>query len=440
MLIWYAGYVFFMKYNETVEKHLKQLISRGKVNNLQINPKMIPVESQETVGKIVNQLSTYTVDRKFSAPTMNIDSNKLRPSVFQMMIHTIDPLTDEFLCKPDRPKSVASDRVPSITKRMNNLENYANFLPPLGSTLISLAESNLPKCSQCQEKLELQSRYLDADTLSIRSTLFQQQPTITSQARQTGSLLTNVATITLPDAKSVTLYGLTGSDVKRSSSSLLADKVKESLEETAKEPLDLSWPNLWHKRISYILLAPIIFPLWLTLPDVRRPEKRRWFVCTFAGSIIWIAFYSYLMVWWATLVGETLGIPSEIMGLTFLAAGTSIPDLVTSVLVARKGYGDMAVSSSVGSNIFDITVGLPLPWFLYTLFKGSVKVNSSGMVCSILILFMMLLFLIIIIPAFRWRLNFGLASVMFALYWAFIAVSLLLEYGVIKCADLMSFL
>lgn len=45
------------------------------------------------------------------------------------------------------------------------------------------------------------------------------------------------------------------------------------------------------------------------------------------------------------------------MGLTILAAGTSIPDLITSVIVARKGLGDMAVSSSVGSNIFDITVG-----------------------------------------------------------------------------------
>lgn len=45
------------------------------------------------------------------------------------------------------------------------------------------------------------------------------------------------------------------------------------------------------------------------------------------------------------------------MGLTILAAGTSIPDLITSVIVARKGMGDMAVSSSVGSNIFDITVG-----------------------------------------------------------------------------------
>lgn len=56
-------------------------------------------------------------------------------------------------------------------------------------------------------------------------------------------------------------------------------------------------------------------------------------------------------------MGDTFRMPSEIMGLTFLAAGTSIPDLITSVLVARKGFGDMAVSSSVGSNIFDVSVG-----------------------------------------------------------------------------------
>ena len=52
-----------------------------------------------------------------------------------------------------------------------------------------------------------------------------------------------------------------------------------------------------------------------------------------------------------------MGISEEIMGLTILAAGTSIPDLITSVIVARKGLGDMAVSSSVGSNIFDTTIG-----------------------------------------------------------------------------------
>jgi sodium/potassium/calcium exchanger 2 len=57
----------------------------------------------------------------------------------------------------------------------------------------------------------------------------------------------------------------------------------------------------------------------------------------------------------------------QVMGLTFLAAGTSIPDLITSVIVARKGFGDMAVSSSVGSNIFDVTVGCVI--YVYQMYK-----------------------------------------------------------------------
>nr|CAD7266531.1 unnamed protein product [Timema shepardi] len=132
------------------------------------------------------------------------------------------------------------------------------------------------------------------------------------------------------------------------------------------------------------------------------------------------------MVWWANVAGETAGIPPEVMGLTFLAAGTSIPDLITSVIVARKGFGDMAVSSSVGSNIFDVTVGLPVPWLLYGIIKGKpVEVNSVGMVCSIAILFMMLLFVIMSIACFRWRMNKGLGFTMFLLYFVFVAVSLI---------------
>jgi Ca2+/Na+ antiporter len=71
------------------------------------------------------------------------------------------------------------------------------------------------------------------------------------------------------------------------------------------------------------------------------------------------------MVWWAKEISVTMEIDDEIMGLTVLAAGTSIPDLITSVLVARKGYGDMAVSSSVGSNLFDVTIGYDLYYLLH---------------------------------------------------------------------------
>ncbi|CAB3229104.1 unnamed protein product [Arctia plantaginis] len=122
-------------------------------------------------------------------------------------------------------------------------------------------------------------------------------------------------------------------------------------------PLDMSWPSGFRKRLTYLLVAPIVFPLWITLPDTRTPRGKGLFPITFIGSIVWIAFFSYLMVWWANVAGATAMVPPEVMGLTLLAAGTSVPDLITSVIVARKGFGDMAVSSSVGSNIFDVTVG-----------------------------------------------------------------------------------
>ena len=43
-------------------------------------------------------------------------------------------------------------------------------------------------------------------------------------------------------------------------------------------------------------------------------------------------------------------------------------------MVARDGHGDMAVSNSIGSNVFDILLGLGLPWFLST----TVKPNGAG--------------------------------------------------------------
>ncbi|XP_033029663.1 sodium/potassium/calcium exchanger 2-like [Lacerta agilis] len=209
----------------------------------------------------------------------------------------------------------------------------------------------------------------------------------------------------------------------------------EEEEEDEDQPLSLAWPDTPRKQITYLAILPIVFPLWATLPDVRNPKSKKFFPLTFFGSISWIAVFSYLMVWWAHQVGETIGISEEIMGLTILAAGTSIPDLITSVIVARKGLGDMAVSSSVGSNIFDITVGLPLPWLLYAVINNfvPVAVSSNGLFCAIVLLFIMLLFVILSIAACKWRMNKILGFTMFGLYFVFLIVSVLLEDRIIVC-------
>lgn len=140
--------------------------------------------------------------------------------------------------------------------------------------------------------------------------------------------------------------------------------VEEDMEgvwESLKPPRDggaLAW-------IKYLIVLPLVAAMTFTIPDTQRPGMSKWCYVSFALSIIWIGAFAYLMVIWTEVIGATIGIPSVVMGYTLLAAGTSVPDLLSSVIVARRGYGDMAVSSSIGSNIFDILVGLPVPWLLY---------------------------------------------------------------------------
>ncbi|KAK6106012.1 putative integral membrane protein [Brugia pahangi] len=219
-------------------------------------------------------------------------------------------------------------------------------------------------------------------------------------------------------------------------------EIKEMLEEDEEKPLDMSWPEKLHRQLLYLFLSPILFPLWVTLPDVRKQDARKWFPFTFIGSIFWIAFYSYIMVWMANTIGETIAMPTEVIGLTILAAGTSIPDLITSVIVARKGLGDMAVSSSVGSNIFDVCVGLPIPWLLFFVVEplrnpGSaqnyISVSSNGLICSVGMLFIMLVVLVASIALSHWKMNKLFGFIMIISYIAFCIFAVALEMGHFAC-------
>jgi cation:H+ antiporter len=56
----------------------------------------------------------------------------------------------------------------------------------------------------------------------------------------------------------------------------------------------------------------------------------------------------------AVSVAHTLGMSERLVGLTIVAVGTSLPELVTSVIAARRGHTDLAVGNVVGSNIFNV--------------------------------------------------------------------------------------
>ncbi len=79
---------------------------------------------------------------------------------------------------------------------------------------------------------------------------------------------------------------------------------------------------------------------------------------TAAFGLIVVLIGGDLFVEGAVSVAHALGMSDRLVGLTIVAAGTSLPELVTSVIAARRGHSDLAVGNVVGSNIFNILLCL----------------------------------------------------------------------------------
>ena len=64
-------------------------------------------------------------------------------------------------------------------------------------------------------------------------------------------------------------------------------------------------------KVMWALSLPLMIPMWCSIPDPQDKDRERYYPIAFVMSIIWIAIFSYFMVWWATLTGEALGIRSR---------------------------------------------------------------------------------------------------------------------------------
>lgn len=69
------------------------------------------------------------------------------------------------------------------------------------------------------------------------------------------------------------------------------------------------------------------------------------------------------------IVGYTLNIRDSIMGLTILAMGSSIEEIFSAIVMTRRGHPEMAIAGSIGSNVFDILMGLGIPWLFRNLMR-----------------------------------------------------------------------
>ena len=101
-------------------------------------------------------------------------------------------------------------------------------------------------------------------------------------------------------------------------------------------------------------------------------------------------FGAKLLVDNGILIARTQGVPERIIAVTFIALGTSLPELVTSVISLIKGFGDVGLGNIIGANILNLllVIGIPASISLIPLERSTMSIDMpvAALVMAILII------------------------------------------------------
>lgn len=148
--------------------------------------------------------------------------------------------------------------------------------------------------------------------------------------------------------------------------------------------------NLWSGILLWVLFLLFLVYLWrLSKKETTAFDEAHtanndplwklllWMILGMA-AIIW---GSDLTVDNATKLAQAAGISDRVIGLTIVAFGTSLPELITSITAAKKGNGDIAIGNIIGSNIFNILFVLGTTSLVATVPYGNAFLTDS--LCAI---------------------------------------------------------
>ncbi len=141
-----------------------------------------------------------------------------------------------------------------------------------------------------------------------------------------------------------------------------------------------------------------------------------------------IAYGANLLVENGTLIAQALGVPDSVIGLTMIALGTSLPELVTAITSLIKGHGSLSLGNVIGANLFNIVLvsGIAISIRPFTLPAGKTVMGmNSSLVVDMPVVFLVMLLLCV--PAllkeklYRWQ-----GITLLAIYAGFTAYQFLL--------------
>lgn len=206
----------------------------------------------------------------------------------------------------------------------------------------------------------------------------------------------------------------------------------------------LAYTSGYFSRIAGIALL-VIFLVYMTatvlqmksapkaVPAADKPgpgddgSTSRFLVLLVVGAAL-IAVGANLLVDNGTLIAQALGVPESVIALTFVALGTSLPELVTAITSLIKGHGALSLGNIIGANLFNLVLvsGVSITLAPFSIPQGAAIAGyPASLVLDIPVMFLVMS--ILTIPALlhgKLRRSQGVA--LLAIYAAFCAVQFLM--------------
>ncbi len=181
--------------------------------------------------------------------------------------------------------------------------------------------------------------------------------------------------------------------------------------------------------ILLILFCAFIFYVFTQLKndniteDVEQKQKPMWQVIALITiGLACLVFGGRFVVNNSVSIASHLGVNEKIIGLTIVAAGTSLPELVTSVVAALKRNSDIAVGNAIGSNIFNILLIAPVSAFIST-----IQYNTKFNLDLLVLIGGTLLLLLFMVTGKKKKLDRWEAIILLLIFCVYMAYSIIQE-------------
>eukprot|EP00930_Biecheleria_cincta_P038905 TRINITY_DN26756_c0_g1_i1.p1 TRINITY_DN26756_c0_g1~~TRINITY_DN26756_c0_g1_i1.p1 ORF type:complete len:725 (-),score=79.04 TRINITY_DN26756_c0_g1_i1:472-2646(-) len=300
---------------------------------------------------------------------------RLERQIWARRFMHLDSHTGTLQLSPNTPGTVLRSSsapllAPSDIDTADPQESHANFALGGATGLIDIPLKDILECHEGEGKRFL-IQYSDRRACAKNISQGIDQVLVYSVAQSGGILTTLEFEASCDDEKKHLVDGLESRDavahLNPEEIAELRDEHRHAIE--ALDPSRRTWKQHAYSIVSW-LCFPVLLFLEVTVPKCFTPEKKTLWPLTFFMSMVWLAFFSYWICVMADKVNEEFGVPESVLGLTLTAMGTSFPNCVASVIVARKGQCSMAVANALGSNIQNVFLALGFPWLANAILQG----------------------------------------------------------------------